>query len=324
VNRRTVLVWMIGGVLATPLVAGAQPAARAYRIGLLLTGADTSWVEGFRQGLREHGYVEGKNVALDVRAAEGRAERLPQLAAELVELKPDVLVAAATPAALAAKNATRTIPIVMVGVGDPVGSGLVKSLARPGGNVTGASLVNVEFAGKRVQLLKEALPRVPRVALLHNPLNAMNATALKETAPAAEALGVRLEALAAQSPEELPNALATAKRKRVEALIVAPDSMLVLHRQAIVDFTATNRIPAMYNFREDTESGGLMSYGADLYENFRSGSVFVDKILKGAKPADLPVQQASRLHLILNLKTAKTLGLTFPPAVLARADEIIE
>jgi putative ABC transport system substrate-binding protein len=325
---RRAFVASVGSVLASPIAAQGQPTGKVYRVGLLLGGADDPsrfpFVEGFRQGLREHGYVEGKNVALDVRAAEGRAERLPQLAAELVDLKPNVLVASGTPGALAAQKATRAIPIVMVAVGDPVGSGLVKSLARPGGNVTGVSLVNVEFSGKRLQLLKEALPRVSRVALLHNPLNAMNAAVLTETQAAATALGLKVEPIAVRAPGDLRSALTEVTRKRAEALVVAPDGMLVLNRKFVIEFTATNRLPAMYNFREETESGGLMSYGADLHENFRRGSVFVDKILKGAKPADLPVEQPSRLHLIINLRTAKTLGLTVPPAVLARADEIIQ
>ena len=310
-----------------PLAAGAQPPGKVYRIGLLLGAGDQTrmpWVEGLRQGLREQGYVEGRNVVTEVRVAEGRFERLPQLAAELVSLKPDVLVAAATPAALAAKNATPTIPIVIIAVGDPVGSGLVKSLAQPGGNVTGVSLVNVEFSGKRLQLLKETLPRVSRVALLWNPLNPLNAAVLKETEAAAATLRVKLEPIAARAPEDLQSALGAATGKRVEALVVAPDGMLVLNRKSVIDFAAANRLPAMYNFREETESGGLMSYGADLYDTYRRGATFVAKILKGAKPADLPVEQPSRLHLIINLKTAKALGLTIPPSILARADEVIE
>jgi putative tryptophan/tyrosine transport system substrate-binding protein len=306
----------------------AQPAGKVYRIGLLLSaGGDPTrfpLVEGFRQGLREQGYVEGRNVVIELRAAEGRAERLPQLAAELVSLKPDVLVAAATPGALAARNATRTIPIVMVAVGDPVGSGLVYSLAQPGGNVTGVSLLNVEFSGKRLQLLKEAVPHVSRVAFLWNPLNPLNAAILKETEAAAATLRMQLEPVAARAPEDLRSALGAATGKRVEALVVAPDSMLLLNRKHVIDFAAANRLPAMYNFRDDTESGGLMSYGADLYDTYRRGAIFVDKILRGAKPADLPVEQPSRLHLIINLRTAKTLGLTIPPAVLARADQVIE
>ena len=314
-------------LLVVPLVPDVHPAEKVYRIGLLIGGADVTrspWIDGFRQGLREQGYAEGKNVVIDRRVAEGRAERLPELAAELVSLKPDVIVAATTPGALAAKNATSTIPIVVVAVGDPVGAGLVQSLAQPGGNVTGVSLVNVEFSGKRLQLLKDAIPRVSTVAFLWNPLNPLNAAVLKETEAAAATLRVRLEPIAARAPEDIPPALSEATAKRVHALLVAPDSMLLLHRKAVIDFAAANRLPAMYNFLEEAESGGLMSYGTDLHDTYRRGATLVGKILKGAKPANLPVEQSPRLRLVINLRTAKALGLTMPPSVVARADQVIE
>ncbi len=293
------------GILTAPLAADAQPAGKVWRIGLLFTGipARLPQLEGFRQGLRELGYVEGQNIVIELRAAEGRYERLPQLAAELVSLKPDVLVAAATPSAIAARDATRMIPIVMIAVGDPVGTGLVSSLARPGGNITGVSLVNVEFSGKRLQLLKEAVPNASRVAVLWNSLNAMNVSALKQTQVAAAVLGVTLLPLGVRGPDDLASALAVTTKQRADALIVVPDSMLLSHRRSIIDFAATNRLPAMYNFIEETEDGGLMSYGANLHEHYRRAATFVDKILKGAKPGDLPVEQPTKLELVINLKT---------------------
>jgi putative tryptophan/tyrosine transport system substrate-binding protein len=314
-------------LLVAPLAVDVQSAEKVYRIGWLISGGDSArfpWLDGFRHGLREQGYVEGKNLVIERRVAEGRFERLPQLAAELISLKPDVIVATGTPGAVAAKNATRTIPIVMVAVGDPLGPGLVKSLARPGGNVTGMSLINVEFSGKRLQLLKEALPRVSRVGFLWNPLNPLNVAVLKETEAAAATLRVKLELVAARAPEDIERALREATDKRVEALMVAPDGMLLLSRKSVIDFAATNRLPAMYNFFEEAENGGLISYGADLYDTYRRGASFVAKILKGAKPGDLAVEQSSRLQLVINLRTAKALGLTLPPSVLARADQIIE
>jgi putative ABC transport system substrate-binding protein len=314
------------GILAAPLAADAQPPVKVPRIGWLFTGdpARLPPLEGFRQGLRELGYVEGQNIVIELRAAEGRYERLPQLARELMSLKPDLVVAVATPSAIAARDATRTIPIVMVAVGDPVGTGLVSSLARPGGNITGVSLVNVEFSGKRLQLLKEALPKVSRVAILWNSLNAMNASVLEQTQVAAAALGVTLLPLSVRAPEDLPSALAATNRERAGALIVVPDSMLLSHRRSIIDFAAKNCLPAMYNFIEETEDGGLMSYGASLYENYRRAAAYVDKILKGAKPGDLPVEQPTKLELVINLKTAKAIGLRIPQSLLIRADHVIQ
>ena len=313
-------------ILAAPLAADAQPPAKVRRIGVLIAGdpARSPQLEGFWQGLRELGYVEGQNIVIERRAAEGSYERLPRLAAELIGFRPDVVVAVATPSAVAAKDATGTIPIIIVAVGDPVGTGLVSSLARPGGNITGVSLVNVEFSGKRLQLLKEALPNVSRVAVLWNPLNPLNAAVLKETQVAAAALGVKLQPLAVRGPEEIPSTLAAATRERAGALIVVPDSLLLSHRRSIIGFAAKNRLPAMYNFIEETEDGGLMSYGANLYENYRRAATFVDKILKGAKPGDLPVEQPTKLELVINLKTAKALGLTLPRSLLIRADQVIQ
>ncbi len=324
--KLTLTVVLALGLLAPPLGAEAQQAGRVPRVGFLYPGSSArlARLEGFWQGLRELGYVEGQNIVIERRAAEGRYERLPHLAAELVSLRPDVLVGVGTPGAVAAKGATRTIPIVIVAVGDPVGTGLVSSLARPGSNITGVSLVNVEFSGKRLQLLKEALPKVSRLAVLWNPLNPLNAAVLKETQSAAAALGVTLQLLAVEGPEDLPSALAAVTRERAGALIVVPDSMLLSHRRSIIDFAAKNRLPAMYNFIEETEDGGLMSYGANLFEHYRRAAAYVDKILKGAKPADLPVEQPTKLELVINLKTAKALGLRIPQSLLIRADQVIQ
>ena len=323
--KLSAIVALLLAAFVAPLSANAQPAGKVYRIGWLISTepARAPFIEGFRQGLREHGYVEGRNIVIEVRVAEGRVERLPQFAVELIALKPDVLVASSTPGALAAKNATRTIPIVIVGVGDPVGSGLVSSLARPGGNITGVSLVNVEFSGKRLQLLKEIVPHVSRVAFLWNSLNPLNTAILKETEAAAAALGVKLQPLSVRAPEDLQSALAATTRGRAGALVVAPDPMLVSNRRSIIGFAAVNRLPAMYNFREDVEDGGLISYGANLHHTYRRAATFVDKILKGARPADLPVEQPTKLELIINFKAAKALGLTIPQSILIRADEVI-
>lgn len=273
------LVTLALGILLTPLAADAQQAGRVPRVGFLTSGspARLPQLEGFWQGLRDLGYIDGQNIVIELRAAEGRYERLPELAGELVSLKPDLLVTAATPSAIAARDATRTIPIVMIAVGDPVGTGLVSSLARPGGNLTGVSLVNVEFSGKRLQLLKEAVPSSSRVAVLWNSLNPLEVAILKETQVAAAALGVTLQPLDVRRPEDLPSALAAITKRRADALIVVPDSMLLSHRRSIIDFAAANRLPAMYNFIEETEDGGLMSYGANLHEHYRRAATFVDK-----------------------------------------------
>ena len=324
--RRIFIFTLTVGMLVAPLAADAQPPVKVWRIGWLIPGDPSRlpMLEGFRQGLRELGYVECKNLVIDLRAAEGRYERLPRLAAELISLKPDVVVAVSTPTALAAKDATRTIPIVMIAVGDPVGTGLVGSLARPAGNITGVSLFNTELSGKGLQLLKEALPKVSRVAFLWNSLNPQSAVILKETQIAAAALGVTLQPLGVRGPEDLQSALAAMTRERAGALVVVPDQMFTSNRTSIIGFAATNRLPAMYFAREYVEAGGLMSYGPNLYENYRRAATFVDKILKGAKPAELPVEQPTKFELVINLKTAKTLGLTIPQSILIRADHVIQ
>jgi putative ABC transport system substrate-binding protein len=269
--------------------------------------------------------VDGQNIAIEYRFAEGRLERLPELAVELVRLKVDVILATSSPPALAAKNATRTIPIVMATSADPVGLGLVASLAWPGGNVTGLSFsVGLDVAGKELELLKETVPNVRRVAVLSNSGNPGNALALENVKTRARSLGVQLQILEARGPNELESAFKAMARERAEAFLVIPDSVFGFHRDRIQELAAKNRLPAMYGLREHTEAGGLMSYAVDLRDSLRRSATYVDKILKGAKPADLPIEQPTKYELIINLKTAKALGLTIPPSVLARADEVIE
>jgi putative ABC transport system substrate-binding protein len=283
-------------------------------------------VDAFRQGLRELGWAEGRNIVIDYRFAEGRLDRLPDLAAELVRLKVDIIVAQATPGAAAAKNATETIPIVMVPVGDPVGLGLIASLARPGGNVTGVSysVGGLEIAGKQLELLKETLPKVRRVAVLSNPANPAHALVIRELNVAARSLGVQLQLLEARGPNEFDGAFAAMATERVGALLVVADTMFVLQRTRLADLAARSRLPAAYGWREHVEAGGLMSYGPSLRDLFRRSATFVDRILKGAKPGDLPVEQPTKFELVINLKTAKALGLTIPPSLLSRADHISE
>jgi putative tryptophan/tyrosine transport system substrate-binding protein len=326
VERRGFIVGTLS-LLAAPLAAEAQPAGKVHRIGFVTLASSEAiapHVNAMRQGLRKLGHVDGQSVVIDVRAASGRADRMPELVAELINLKPDVLVTATTPAALVAKEATRTIPIVMTAVGDPVGVGIVSNLARPEANVTGLSLLNLAHIGKQLQLLKEAAPQVRRFSLLWNSVNPGNAAALTATQAAAAALGVDFQAVAIRGPDDLQSALATVITGRAGALLVAPDPVTYSLKSSIIRFAAANRLPVMYNFREEVEAGGLMAYGADLLEHYRRAATYVDKILKGAKPADLPVEQATKFDFFINIKTAKALGLTIPPAVLARADEVIE
>jgi putative ABC transport system substrate-binding protein len=316
------------GLLAGPSIADAQPAGKVQRIGCLLGTSSTvssRLVEPFRQGLRGLGWVEGQNIAIECRFAEGRYDRLPDLAADLVRLKVDVIAAWGTAATTAAKNATRTIGIVMISAGDPVGLGLIASLARPGGNVTGSTFsVGVETAGKGLELLREALPKVRRVAVLTNPANPAQPLALKSVKAAARSLGMQLQLLEARGPDDFDGAFAAMAKERVGALLVVSEAMFNLHRVRLADHAARNKLPSMHGFREDAEAGGLMSYGADLADLSRRSATYVDKILKGATAGDLPVEQPTKFELIINLKTAKALGLTIPASVLSRADQVIE
>jgi putative ABC transport system substrate-binding protein len=328
ITRRVFVGSLTGGLLAAPLTADAQQAGKVPRIGFLgtLSPSDTSpRLDAFRQALRELGWVEGQNIVIDYRYAEGRFDRLPDLAAELVRLKVDIIVAQPTPAAVAAKNATETIPIVMISVGDPVGIGLIASLARPGGNVTGSSYsVGSGISGKGLELLKETVPKVRRVAILSNPLNPAHSLEVREVNVAARSLGVQLQLLEARGPNEFDGAFVAMAKERVGALLVVADSMFLLHRTRLADLAARSRLPAAYGNREIVEAGGLMSYGPSVRDFFRRSATFVDKILKGAKPGDLPVEQPTKFELVINLKTAKAIGLTIPPSLLQRADEVIQ
>jgi putative ABC transport system substrate-binding protein len=311
-----------------PLAALAQkPQARIPRVGYLFSFTPAEgqhlW-EACRQGLRELGYVEGRNILLEPRWAEGRHDRLPDLARELVRLPVDVLVAAATPANLAAKSATSTIPIVMVAVGDPVKVGLVQSLARPGGNMTGLSLLTPELSGRRLQLLLEATGRNGRVVALINPENDVHAVFLEETRASATKLGVQLETLRARNEPEMRQAFDTARAKRAEAMVLFDDPVLWSHRKQAVALAARYRLPVVFGYSEFVDEGGLISYGPDRPEQYRRTAVYVDRILKGARPASLPVEQPTKFELVVNMKTAKALGITIPQSILVRANRVIE
>ena len=327
-ERRTFMATLAGGLLAAPLAAEAQQAAKVPRIGYLANNPAGSLhlTEAFLQGLRDLGYVEGRNLVIEYRAAEGKWDRFPALAAELVALKVDVIVAANSLAVLPAKQATRTIPIVFTAVPDAVGSGFVTSLARPGSNVTGLSGLSPELGGKCLELLKQAVPGVSRVAVLWHP-GAYGERTEKDMLKAAEvagrALGMRLHFVEARGPADFDRAFSDMTRARAGALTVLTSGMFFNERRRLVDLAAKNRLPAVYLWREGVDAGGLMSYGANIADLYRRAATYVDKILKGAKPADLPVEQPTKFELVINLKAAKTLGLTIPPSVLGRADEVI-
>jgi putative ABC transport system substrate-binding protein len=319
-------------LVVAPLAAHAQPSARISRIGVLVSSSPEhpegrAIVDVFRQALRARGHAEGRSVAFEYRWAEGRFDRFPALAAELVRARVDVIVAPNTPAARAAKQATSTVPIVAWAMQDPAADGLVASLARPGGNVTGLTFLGPELVPKRLELLKEALPGARRVAALWHPGGLAERTGqemLKEAAAAARALGVQLQVVPARAPGDLGAAFSAMRGQgRADALITFPSGMLFLERRQVVDLAARHRLPAMYNGREFAEAGGLMAYGANIPDLVRRSATFVDRILKGAKPAELPVEQPTTFELVINLKTATALGLTIPPSVLGKADEVI-
>jgi putative ABC transport system substrate-binding protein len=319
-------------LLAPAFAAEAQPRAKVARIGFLASASLESpetrvTVDAFRQGLRDRGYVEGQNILIEYRTADGKIERFAGLASELARLKVDLIVAPSTPAARAAQKATTTIPIVSQAMADPVGDGLVASLARPGGNITGLTFLGAELVPKRLELLKQALPKVSRVAVLWHPGAFGERTTsdmLKATEDAARTLGVQLQLVEVRSPDELDRAFATMMRKRADALFVFPSPMFFGERRRIVDLAAKHRLPSMSNAREFVELGGLMAYGASLTDLNRRAATYVDKILKGAKPGDLPVEQPTKFELVINLKAAKALGLTIPQSLLVRADEVIQ
>ena len=312
-------------VLAVPLAAEAQPTGKVYRIGILEAipaAQNAANLGALRKGMRNLGYVEGRNLIIEYRSADGRAERFPDLASELVRLKVDLIVTRGTPAARAAKNATGTIPVVMATMGDP--RAIVASFARPGGNITGVTTFSTELTAKRIELLKELIPNLSRVALLHNMGNPAAPPEWEETKTAARSLGLQAELLDVRSQGDLGRAFELAVRQHVDALVIGADGLTQMHQQTIVDLVARNRLPAAHPARDFVEAGGLIAYGVnypDLYFRFAS---FVDKIFKGAKPADLPVEQPTKFELVINLKTAKALGLTIPPSLLQRADQVIE
>jgi putative ABC transport system substrate-binding protein len=305
--------------------AEAQQPQQIPRIGILelaSPAASASQLKAFQLGLRELGYVEGKNIILEYRYADGKLDRLPELATGLVGSKVDVIVTRSTGSIRAAMNATKTIPIIFPSAGAPVEDGLVASLARPGGNVTGLTQLSAELDGKKLEILKQAAPKVTHVGLLWTIGSARVGERSKEADPAAKALGMRLHSLELKNSDDFVRIFEAAKQAGVQALSLAPSPLLFTHRAVIFDFIAKNRIPAMYSTKDFVEAGGLMSYGQDIIDNWRRAATFVDKILKGAKPADLPVEQALKFEFIVNLKAAKQIGLTIPPNVLARADRV--
>ena len=314
-------------LLAAPLDAQAQQSAKIARIGLLSLSSPSDvalWHQAFRQGLADLGWVEGKNIKIEYRYAEGRIERLPDLAADLVRLKLDIIVTALNTDALAAKKATKTIPIVMASPADPVATGLVESLARPGGNITGLTSIVPELAGKRLEMLKEIVPKLSRVAVLWNPQGRISTLSWKAIQLPARELGVQLHSLEVRSPNDLDKAVADAARARAGALAIMPDPVFVTNLKQIADLAAKSRLPSIYNLSEFVGAGGLVSYGPDQSDLFRRAATYVDKILKGAKPGELPVEQPTKFELVVNLETAKALGITIPQSLLVRADQVIQ
>jgi putative ABC transport system substrate-binding protein len=322
---KATVVLLIGLVLASGHLAEAQQGKKIARIGFLTTGgAENPSTLYFRQGLRELAYIEGENVLVEYRYAEGGSQQLSEFAEELVRLKVDVIVTSATEPSLIAQRATRTIPIVMGGGGDPVGAGLVDSLARPGGNITGVTSISSDLSGKRLELLKEAFPKMSPVAVLWLPTATGNKQQMKETEAAADSLRLPLQPAAVERPNDFESAFSAIIRGSARSLIVLSSPMFASHRSRIADLAAKSRLPAIYPDSNYVEAGGLMSYGPNLSEQYRRVVVYVDKILKGAKPADLPVERPMKFELVINLKTAKQIGLTIPPNVLARADKVIK
>jgi len=327
-KRRQIIVALGAGLLTVARGALAQQTRKVPQIGYVgnsTLALESELVEGFRLGLRERGYVEGKTVLVHYRWAEGKIDALPALVAELIALKVDVLVTSGTPAALAAKKATATLPIVMAAVGDAVGTGIVPSLARPGGNITGLSTLYNQLEGKRIQILHELVPRMKRIALLTNPANPFTTLILKSTRAATDALGLAAQVFEVSAVDEFERAFAAIVKARPDAMAVLADRpFLVSNRTRIVQFAARNRLPAIYPFSEFVEEGGLIFYGPNFADMFRRSATYVDKILKGAKPADLPLEQPTKFELVINRKAARALGLTIPQSLLISADRVIE
>jgi putative ABC transport system substrate-binding protein len=325
-RRREFITLLGGAAVAWPLAADAQQTAKVARIGFLGSTFASNWasrVEAFRSGLRDLGYVEGENIAVEFRWAEERYDRLADLAAELVRLKVDVLVTFGTPGSLVAKRATKTIPIVMVHSGDAVAAGIVASLPRPGGNLTGMTYFVPELMGKRIEWLKELIPRITQVAILVKPDNPFFGPAIRSLENSAKSLNVSLQQFEARAPNDFADAFATMAKDGVDAVVILEDAVFVSNARAIADLAVKHRLSSA-GFNEFAEAGGLIGYGVDFFEMYRRAGGFVDKILKGAKPADIPVEQATKFVAVINLKTAGALGLNVPPMLLARADEVIE
>ena len=322
--------WTLGTLLVALCTSAdaQQPTGKISRIGYLSPSfptVDSTYSTIFRQGLRELGYTEGKNLAIEYRYAEAKLERLPDFAAELVRLRVDVIITiGGTPPALAAKNATTTLPIVFTAMGDPVTSGLVASLARPGGNITGLTILTPELSGKRLELLKEAFPKTSLVAVLWNPSNPSSKIALKETEGAAQTLGLKLRSLEVRRAEDIEGTFLAATKGGATALVALTDPLITGYRTRIIELATKSRLPTIFDPREFAEAGGLMSYGPNRSEMYHRAAYFVDKILKGTKPADLPVEQPTKFEFIVNLKTAKQIGVTIPPNVLVRADRVVK
>ena len=326
-DRRTFIGTLTGSLLVAPLAAEAQQAGRVWRIGVLIPAsadANPEYRDAFVQGLREHGLIDGKNIALEWRFADGKYERLPALAQELARLKVDVIVANSTPGVRAALQASASIPIVMAVVGDPVAMGFAASLSRPGGTVTGSSITASDVGAKQLELLHTLSPKWSRIALLTNSANPFHAQILKETESAAARMGINLLHLEARDPGQIETAFDKIADEHAQAVIVAPDPTFRQQERQLVALAARNRLPSMFATRELVEAGGLISYGTNYVEHFRRAADYVDRILKGAKPADLPIELPTTYELIINLKTAKALGLTVPQALLLRADEVIQ
>ncbi len=328
INRRAFIGTVTGALLTMPLAAMAQQAEKVFRIGFLSPNTAEiakQLLAVFRQVLRERGWVEGQNVVFEARFAGGKVDRLPMLVAELIQLKVDVIVAGSSVAAWAAKEATKTIPIVMAASADAVGEGLVTNLAHPGGNITGMTfLVGPEIAGKQLGLLKELAPAASRLAVLSNPTNRSHAAFARELKVAARSLGAQLQVVEASYPDQLDSAFAAMTRERASALLVLTDSMFFGQRRRVADLAAKSRLPAMYSQREFVDVGGLISYGPSLSDMFRRAATDVDKILRGAKPGDIPIEQPTKFELVMNLKTARALGIAIPQPLLLRADEVIQ
>jgi putative ABC transport system substrate-binding protein len=323
---RRAFIGIVAGSLAAPLAAEAQPRpARVARVALLDGGnLESQLWQATRDGLRELGYVEGQNLIIEFRSADGHFDRVPELLAELIRLRVDVIVTIGDPVVSAAKQATSTIPIVMAGAGDPVGRGFVASLARPGGNITGVSNLAVALTGKWLELAKEVVPRISRVAILRNGGNPTHALFWAEAQTSAHGMALTVNSVEVRSPSEFEPAFTSMAQAGVGAVVVLADPMLGSHRMRLAELSAKYRLPSISPFREAAESGGLISYGPSLRANFRRAATYVDQILKGAKPGDLPIQQPTTFELVINLKTAKALGLTIPPSLLQRADEVIQ